>query len=350
VKTKFTAFIATATLVGAAHAGEIQREPDRSQILFEDGTNYVEVSGSLVLPRISGTLGGGALSSGNMTGNYQSYTFGYKREVNEKLSFAIVANQPYGADVSYPAGTPYPFSGSNAALDTFAITGLVKYNITDRFSAYGGLRLQSMKGNLNITFPVAYTLNVNRDWQVGYLLGAAYQIPDIAMKVALTYESEIEHEFSDNAGAPFQVKTPQAVTLHAQSGIAKNTLLFGSVRWQEWTEFQIAPNDFLGGTVPIARGASDIWTYELGVGQRFNDNWSGAFTIGYEEDKGDVVGNLSGKDGFVSYGLAVKYETEDWEITTGVRYIDVGSANTTIGANFSGNSAFAFGTKVGFRF
>lgn len=52
----------------------------------------------------------------------------------------------------------------------------------------------------------------------------------------------------------------------------------------------------------------------------------------------------------MSYGIAVKYETEDWEITTGLRYIDVGSTLTTIGANFSGNDALAAGVKLGFRF
>jgi len=143
---------------------------------------------------------------------------------------------------------------------------------------------------------------------------------------------------------------PQAVTLHAQSGISQSTLIFGSIRWQEWSKFEIRPMDFAGGLIPVATGPSDIWTYELGVGHRFSENWSGAFTLGYERDQGDVVTNLSGKDGYMSYGIAVKYETEDWEITTGLRYVDVGSALTTIGANFAGNDALAAGVKLGFRF
>lgn len=343
--------LATSALTAAAtivDAGEIQRDGDRSQILFEESKNYVEATATVVVPDISGVVG--PFASNNMTETFQLFSLGYKRQVNDRLAFAIVANQPYGADVNYDLGTGYPFAGSNASLDTLAVTGLVKYNFTDRISAYGGLRVQSMSGNVTITFPVPYTLAVNNDYQAGYVLGGAYQIPDIALKLALTYESEIEHEFRDNTGTPFNVKIPQAVTLNAQSGIAKDTLLFGSVRWQEWSEFRIAPSDFLGGAVPIASGPSDIWTYELGIGRKFTDNWSGAFSIGYEKDQGDVVGNLSGKDGFMSYGVAVKYETEDWEITTGLRYIDVGSANTTIGANFSGNDAIAFGTKVGLKF
>ncbi len=331
----------------AATAGGIQRAGDRSQILFEKGKNYVEFSFSSVTPSISGVAG---VNSGNIQERYQNVELGYKHQVNDKIAFAFYANEPVGANVNYAPGTPYPFSGSNAEVNSLAVTGLVKYNFSDRFSAYGGLRVQSLSGNVAITFPVVYNLTVDKDYQVGYVLGAAYEIPDIALKVAATYESAIEHEFRDNTGARFDVEIPQAITLHAQSGVAKDTIVFGSVRWQEWTAFEIRPLDFLGGAVAIASEASDIITYELGVGRRFSENWSGAFTLGYEEDQGDIVGNLSGKDGFVSYGLVAKYQTEKWDITTGIRYIDVGSANTTIGANFSGNDAVAAGVKIGLRF
>lgn len=345
----------TIATTGVAHAGGIGRDGDRSQILFEEGRNYLEFSAATINPTVSGSVLGGALGSGNIQKSYQNFSLGYKHQYNEKLSFAIVANEPVGADVSYSAGTPYPFSGSSAEIDSMAVTGLVKYDFTERVSAYGGLRVQSLTGNLAIRtaglpLPPVYNLNVDRDWRTGYVLGAAYQIPDIALKVALTYESEIEHSFIDNTGTPFDVTIPQAVTLHAQSGIAQNTLLFGSVRWQEWTAFEIRPLDFLGGAVAIASEPSDIWTYEVGIGQRFSENWSGALTLGYEEDQGDTVGNLSGKDGYTSIGLAVKYETEAWEVTTGVKYIDIGSARTSIGANFDDNDAIAAGVKVAVRF
>ena len=101
--------------------------------------------------------------------------------------------------------------------------------------------------------------------------------------------------------------------------------------------------------MPIASGPSDIWTYELGIGRRFNENWSGALILGYEKDEGDIVGNLSGKDGYFSYGLAATYETEAWEVTAGIRYFDIGDANSNVTA-FSGSDAIAIGTKVAFRF
>lgn len=336
-------------IAGAASAGGIQRDGDRSQILFEKGENYLEFSASLVSPSVSSTGAAVGGATGNIQSTYQTYHLGYKREVSEKLSFALLAQELVGADVSYPAGPAF-FAGGTATVDSFAVTGLVKYQVNDRFSAYGGLRVQSLKGSVVIP-AFGYRLSVDNDYQAGYVLGAAYEIPDIALRVALTYESEIEHEFRDNAGNPFNVKTPQAATLHVQSGVAQNTIVFGSARWQEWTAFQIAPRDFPLFPAAIASEPSDIWTYEIGVGHRFNENWSGAFTIGYEEDKGDVVGNLSGRDGFLSYGIGMKYSTETYDVSAGIKYIDIGSATTSrVASNFSGNDAVAFGVKMGFRF
>lgn len=368
---KHLTLAASALTVAAsmASAGGIERRGDPSQILFEDGKNYLEFSAAAITPTVSGSPLAGIPTgpTGNITRRYRSFAAGYKHQLNDRVALAFVIDEPVGAAVSYrtpPAvfGGAF-FGGSSADVTSIAFTALAKYQVADRVSVYGGIRHQGLRGNLTvispttgfITGPGVYTLNADQDFQFGYLLGAAYEIPDIALRVALTYESEIEHEFSDSNGAPYKVAIPQAVTLHAQSGIAANTLLFGSVRWREWTAFNVQPADFFsfssGAPVnaSIASGTSDVFTYELGLGRRFNENWSGAFILGYEEDQGDVVGNLSGTDGYISYGVGVTYETEDWEVATGLRYIDIGSANTNV-TSFENNDAVAVGVRVGFRF
>lgn len=346
---------------GAAQAGSIQRDTDRSQILFEDGKNYLEFSVVSFTGEISGVgtnavfpLGG--LESGNIFNSYQSYGLGYKYEFNEKLTFAVVANNPVGADVAYPL-VPYPFAGSTAEITSLAVTGYVKYQFNENFSAYGGLRIQRLDGAVNLQSLLgAYSLDVSTDYGFGYVLGAAYEIPDIAMRVALTYESKVEHDFVDNTGAPFDVEIPQAVTLHGRTGISPTMLVFGSIRWQEWSQFEVAPPDFLTDPanpsgLPIAFGTDDFWTYEVGLGRKFSENWSAAATIGYETD-GDVpVGNLEGKDGYVSYGLSAKYSTEAYDISFGVKYFDLGDATTTtIASDFSNNHVLGVGVRIGWRF
>lgn len=360
---KYVLFVGGALSVAASmvSAGGIERRVDPSQILFEKGKNYLEFSAVTGHPTVSGDPLPGipAGPTGNIANSYQTYALGYKRELNDRISLAFVIDEPVGVSLAYTSPTAF-FGGSTAEVSSIAYTGLAKYQFTDRFSVYGGLRVIGVDGDISVSSPVTvsspYNLSVSKDYQVGYLVGAAFEIPDIALRIAATYESKTEHDFRDNTGTPFQVEIPQAFTLHARSGITANTLLFGSVRWREWTKFRVQPSDFLTlvpgvGVVnnPIAGGTSDIWTYELGIGHQFNENWSGAATIGYEKDNGDIVGNFSGTDGYVSYGLAVSYETDDWKVTTGVRYFELGSADSSVTA-FSGNEAISAGVKVSYKF
>ena len=367
----------TVLATAPAFSAGIERRGDPSQILFEEGENYVEFSVTSVDPDVSGVARPGlpGTPTGDIQDRYQNYTLGYKYKLNDRVALAFVIDEPVGADVTYDA--PDAFSGgaffgtSFAEVDSVRYTGMARYKATERVSVYGGVSYVGLSGSLEVFSPTTggpttppnpsagavgtYNLTVNKDFQVGYMLGAAYEVPDIALRVALTYESKTEHEFDDNTGRPFEVELPQAITLHAQSGIAADTLLFGSVRWREWSEFQVAPQDFLSfrtlppQTTPIAFGTDDIYTYRLGLGRRIDENWSGAFILGYEDQTDNQVGNLEGTDGFISYTVALTHETESWDVTGAISYIDINDATTSV-ASFSGNDAVAFGLKVGLRF
>ncbi|MET4126923.1 outer membrane protein transport protein [Roseovarius sp. MBR-6] len=367
MKTQLLAATALAVTSSLATAGEIERRGDPSMILFEKSKNYVEFSAVNVNPSVSGKPRPGIPTggTGGIQKSYRSFAGSYKHQYNDKLALALVIDEPMGASVNYSTPGSF-FAGSDAAVNSIAFTGLAKYAFTERMSVYGGLRYMGLGGDLTVISPATlgsaipapgrpYELNVTKDFQLGYLIGAAYEIPKIALRVALTYESKTEHDFKDNRGDSFDVEIPQAVTFHFQTGIAANTLLFGSVKWREWSKFFVQPRDFFSVAtgvpvnVPIAFGTDDIWTYEIGVGRRFSTNWSGAATVGYEADTGNQVGNLSGTDGYIRYGLAAIYENENIKITTGISYADIGNATTSV-SNFSGSSAFAVGTKVGFKF
>ncbi|MDZ7710557.1 MAG: outer membrane protein transport protein [Roseovarius sp.] len=376
MKKNVIAMTLLATASAPAFAAGIERRGDPSQILFEEGQNYVEFSVTSVDPDVSGVARPGrpGAPTGDIQDRYQNYALGYKHQLNDRVALAFVIDEPVGADVTYQGpdffGGGAFFGTSHASVDSVRYTGMAKYKATDRFSIYGGLSYVGLSGSLEVFSPTTggpttppnplavgtYSLAVNKDFQVGYMLGAAYEIPDIALRVALTYESETEHDFRDTTGSPFEVELPRSLTLHAQSGIAADTLLFGSVRWREWSEFQVAPQDFFSfsplappATTPIAFGTDDIYTYRLGIGRRVNENWSGAFILGYEEQTNNQVGNLEGTDGYLSYTVAVTHETEAWDITGALSYVDLENATTSV-ANFSGNEAFGFGLKIGKRF
>lgn len=344
-----------------AIAGGIERRGDPSQILFEEGRNYLEFSVGTANPTVSGVPLAGIPTgpTGNIANSYPSFSLGYKRDLNDRVTLAFVIDEPVGASLAY-SNAPAFFGGSSAEVSSIAYTALARYEISDRVSVYGGLRLIGVDGAITVISPAStpspYNLNVSRDYQLGYLAGVAYEVPDIAFRIAATYESRTRHDFQDNGGTPFEVEIPQAVTLRAQTGIAADTLLFGSIRWREWSAFKVQPADFFSlvpgvGPVntPIASGTSDIRTYELGIGRQFNENWSGAAAIGYERDLGDTVGNFSGTDGIVSYSVAVSYEVDGWKVTTGLTYFELGSADSSVTA-FTGNDGVSAGLKVSYTF
>ena len=148
------------------------------------------------------------------------------------------------------------------------------------------------------------------------------------------------------------VTLPQSVNLEFQSGVAEDTLVFGSVRWVEWSETVINPSlySMLVPAAPLVFFTDDRVTYTLGVGRRLNDTWSILGSVSHEESTGSTTGNLGPTDGFTSVSLGAIYRKDNMKITGGVRYVDVGGATSFSGAQFSDNSAIAAGVRVGWSF
>ena len=197
IRKTMTAAAALATVATTASAGGIERTNQVVGILFEEG-RYVEFSFGNVNPTVSGNavpaLGG--FASGDMAPSYWQFGAAYKQDINEQLSFALIYDQPFGADVAYPAGTNYFAQGATAELRSNALTGVLKYDTSDRFSVYAGLRYQTLGAEASIPFVANYTANGSADGGFGYLVGAAYEIPEIALRLALTYNSKVEHNIS----------------------------------------------------------------------------------------------------------------------------------------------------------
>ncbi len=346
-----TASVLAVSSMGAM-AGGLDRSGQGIGIIFEQG-GYVELSYGMVMPSVSGAFG--AISSGDMAPTYSQFSLGVKQDINEKISVAIILDQPFGANVDYATSPAvYPFSGTSAALSSQAVTAVARYKLSDRLSVHAGLRHQTMTGVVAIPL-VAYTLDVTGSGGLGYVIGGAFEIPDIALRVSLSYNSAIGHTFTGTergAAVEFDSTTPQSVNLDFQSGIAADTLLFGSIRWVDWTSFDITPPGYAavpGGS--LVDYSNDVFTYTIGVGRKFSDSFSGSLALGYETATGDPGTNLAPTDGFFSVQLGGKYTMGDMNISGGIRYVILGDTTTeTIGASFTDNSAIGIGLKVGYSF
>lgn len=354
-----TALGALALTAGAAAAGGIDRSGQSIGLIFEKG-NYAEFSVGRIMPRVSGvaTPAYGGAASGNMALDYTQIGGGVKFNLGQNLDAAIIFDQPIGTDIAYPAGTGYFAQSSTAELTANAITGVLKYRLPSNVSLYGGLRYQTLEAVASIPFVGGYNVTGARDGAFGYLVGAAFEKPEIALRVALTYNSEIDHSLATTENGIFNsdtaISTPQSVNLEFQSGVAKDTLVFGSVRWVDWSAFVIDPANY-PPTSPLVSYAHDTVTYSLGVGRKLNENWSAAVSLGYEKPTGGFASNLGPTDGKKSITIGGSYTRDNMKLTGGVTYVDIGNAQTTLNgvnpaSNFRNNSAVAVGVKVGFSF
>jgi long-subunit fatty acid transport protein len=368
----------------AAYAGGVERMNQSVGVIFQDG-NYAEASVSFVFPNVTGTGAGAAptpatptpgVASGNMAPSYANVSFAYKHALSDRLDAAIIFDTPFGADTDYPDGTGYFAENSSASLRTRAFTGVARYKFNDNFSAIAGVRAQSLKAEASLSTPAFagpfYTANAPDDYGLGFVVGGAYERKELGLRIALTYNSGIKHDLETTevsaAGMNTRdvpVETPQSVNLEFQTGLNPKTLLFGAVRWVDWSEFNIDPSDYRLVTTspanpfgePLVSFSDDTITYSLGLGRRLNDTWAVTGQVTYEDGVGGFASNLAPTDGRTSVAVAAIYSKKNFEITTGVSYTMIGDAQTDtartpgiVASDFTGNSAIAFGTKVGLKF
>ncbi|RYG92090.1 transporter [Loktanella sp. IMCC34160] len=355
------ALLMTTTL---AQAGGLDRSGQGIGAIFEDG-NHAELSFGYVTPSVTGVGPNpsftGLAGSGNVAPAYSQIGFAVKTDVNDALSFALIMDQPFGASVDY-ADPGYALYETAAEVTSMSFTALGRYKLNNAFSVHGGLRMLSIGGNVAVNDPtngpgVDYAADFSNATGTGYVIGGAYEKPEIALRVALTYSSAIDVSLPTTLTTPAlgpvpstEATLPQSVNLDFQTGIAANTLLFGSIRWVDWTVTELNPFGYPAN--PLLSYDQDTITYSLGVGRRFSDQLSGSVAIGYEKTVGDPVTDLSPTDGYLSLQIGAAYDLGNGtEISGGVRYLMIGDATTSgAGADFSDNSAIAIGVKLSTTF
>jgi long-subunit fatty acid transport protein len=307
------------------------------------------------------------VASGDMLDSYSVFGAAYKHDFGNGFAAAFIFGQPFGADVDYPVVPGYFASGSQAELDTDSVKMLLKYDLPlgegsgSRFSIFGGPRYETLEATARIPFVNGYSASAEQSGEFGYAVGAAWEKPEIAARVSLTYHSEVDHSLSttETSATPLgtststtDVSSPESVNLHAQTGVAPGTLLFGSARWVDWSNYVIAPADYqtlTGG--PLLSYTDDTVTYSLGIAREFNDRWAGSISIGHEPQADTLFTNLGPTDGQNSVGVGLQYTLGEVEISGGMRYIWIGDTTTALGprpaAQFNDNDALAFGLKLG---
>ncbi|MDV7143484.1 outer membrane protein transport protein [Tropicimonas sp. TH_r6] len=377
-----------------ALAGGLDRTGQRIDVLFEDGGKsggHLRLDFARAWPEVTGEGAGIApfvapgYQYGNTAAMISAPSAALKLEVDDSLSGALIAEEPYGSDLLYPGdGMTSELGNTRAWAETSSLTALLRYRLNETWSVHGGVRLQQIEGDIRLSgwaygaprefgLPTAngYEVSLGQDSALGYVLGASYEIPEIALRASLTYNSTITHEMDTvETGNPnpaldgrstTEVKTPQSLNLDLQTGIAPDTLLYGSVRWVKWSEFRIDPAGFSkpleqgGGGVGLVE-LDDTVTYTVGLARQFNDVWAGSADLFYEPREDGVVAPLFPSVGFWGAGVGVQRRFGDLSLALSAQYTELGDGIVetlpvgTTRADFDDGEVWAFGLRVGYDF
>lgn len=305
-------------------------------------------------------------------------------------------------------GSSTDSNSTQVEVDTQNISMVFGFQPNKNLNFYAGPVIQTIKGNVSLrgqAYSVynGYDAKIKETTGLGWLAGAAYQIPEIALKASLTYRSEIDHDATttetlslldfpalqsvlaglgvtaalptNGAKTETKITTPQSVNLDFQTGIMANTVAFANVRWVNWKDFSIQPYTF--GQLSKALGApglvagkpngfnlveysEDQWSVNTGIGRKLNEQWAGNVSVGWDSGAGNPVTTLGPTEGYWNVGFGVQYSpTPATFISGGVKYFWLGDAKAQTGAQsgtneyvatFEDNNAIAYGLKMGYRF
>lgn len=381
--------IAAMSLTSLAGAAGLDRSGQPSDDFSNSGT-LAYISAAHISGDISGVEEGGKKID-SVVDDYQSYGFGAKTDVNDVVSVGVFYDQPFGAAVYYEGNnslvdnTPNNVKHSAAKVHTDNITGLVGINLGDNqnFKIYGGPVLQKLHAEVDlygdpavISILDGYSLDIANNTDYGYMVGAAYLKPEIAMKLAVTYRSEIEHNVNYAEAIPLagnltqtkekELTLPQSVNVDFQTGLNRTTLLTAKARWVPWGDFKIVPpllnavvKQGSGGVIkeaPLLSYSDDAYQLEVGIAKRLSPALAVSGTVGWDSGAGNPVSPLGPVEGYYSVGLGAKYNvTPNWAISAGGKYLMLGDADGQLAASktdvgvFEDNKAYVVGVKLSYQ-
>lgn len=348
------------SVASAAQAGGLERGGYNYDLLFSEERFASEAGVIYVMPdrKIknardtdpSDGLGsngiGGGKTSVSETENYTIPRVGMKVGITQDFDCLAQYSQPWGVHTKPGAD----WVGANQNIETkiksndYGLTCSYKFDVGKGFlRALGGVSYQEVEGfKERLVNPGAKRLGLSGNGTldlegdgVGWRIGAAYEIPEIAFRASLIYNAEVDlgdvTGTLDLTGLPpvgsplagritdvYGTATmPQSVEFKLQTGIAPGWLAYGSVKWVDWSVLDVVtfcPTSTKGivgcGPNSPARATSidlmfrDGWTVTGGIGHKFNDQWSGQIQVSW--DRG------------TSTGLTT--QTDTWLLSSGVAW------------------------------
>ncbi|RUT82041.1 MULTISPECIES: OmpP1/FadL family transporter [unclassified Mesorhizobium] len=328
------------TAMNPAHAGGLERGGYDIDLLFDPAPFATEAEATYVMPdrkyKNARGPGGADLGLGTSADGAEGYwvpRIGAKVQVVQGVDCMVDYSQPWGAHTAPGNAWNGAFSNIETDIksDNYAATCSYKMDAgKGQLRFIGGVFYQKIYGFKENYTDIGLGTMVGRvdleadGW--GWRAGVAYEIPDIALRASLVYNSQVK---LDNISGTLNIggivsqpiygaeeSMPDSLELKLQSGIAPGWLAFGSIKWVNWSVLQSVPicaqgtpssfcvTNGLGQLTSLDLMYRDGWTVTGGIGHKFNDQWSAAGQLSW--DRGTSHG----------YGA----QTDTWTLGGGVAY------------------------------
>ncbi len=363
----------SAVLTINAHAGGFDRGGVKIDQLFDTQRYSLDSEVTVVLPQRtiknvtrSANLGAGfglppqSTASIDVDSDYVVPRFGIKAGFGDAVDCLASYTKPFGADSEYGLNNAYSPTSVEFSLesDDYSLTCAYKFKTSiGQFRAIVGgsyIEVEAFQsrqtfgdfapaGDSVVISPFIPAINPQglglfnlEDEAFGWRVGAAYELPEIALRASLVYSSRynlnglsgtVDSTALGGLGAITDVSAateiPQALEFKFQSGVAENTLLFGSLKWQQWSRLGVVP--IVGVTSPTTGLPTDVSfdplyrdgiTASLGIGRKFSDELSGLVSIGYDRGTSTTTGT----------------QTDTYTLSSGISY----QANENLELRFGG--------------
>ncbi|WP_421592409.1 OmpP1/FadL family transporter [Shinella sp. M27] len=352
---------ALAAFASVAQAGGFARGEADTDILFDADDYAFRAGATYVSPRREfETTGGVANNDGVYTEGYWIPSIAAKIGVSENFACALTYTQPFGAQANYGmdarmaaiANGNNPYGEKGFKTNEYGATCDVKFDAgKGKLHLLGGIFMQDFSytavNELDTILPGSTrhgTLRLEDDSAIGYRLGAAYEITEYALRVSLMYRSKIKHEADEGSydvmdlGSIFLPATgygtlPQSLKLSAQTGVAEGWLVYGSVKWTDWSVLD-ALNYNIGGTdFRDAYNWKDGWTVQAGVAHVFTEKLTGTVNLTWDSGVGTGA-DINTDTWTLGAGIQAKLGPGDLRFGGGVSYLTSGSQSASKGASY----------------
>jgi long-chain fatty acid transport protein len=350
--------VAAAGLLAAtsAYAGGLERGGYNIDLLFDPSDYAAEAAATYVAPQrdlnnvedlapANGDLNDRPSDGIRDTEGYWVPRLGMKAKLFDGFDCMADYSQPWGAHTNPGAN----WAGANDNMETkiesdnYAATCSYKWDVGQGqlrfigggfYQEVGGFK-ERLVADLSALGPTAPSGIGRLDLEGsgwGWRTGLAYEIPEYALRVSLVYNSAVD---LDNLGGTIDLRNvllptptpgvfvpgtkydvesfasmPDSLELKFQTGFAPDWLVFGSVKWTDWSQLQIIkvtatnPSDPRNLPTSLDLLYRDGWTVSGGVGHKFNEKISGAVSLTWDRGTSHGYGN----------------QTDTWTLGSGVSY------------------------------